>query len=367
MDSNYKALFYLTKSVLHKKCNTCSIDNFKDVLKLAKKHAIDGMFYDLPSINGIGEDRKNYLQWIGGASLLENMNRWMNSKVAKLAKVFDDNNIRYAIMKGQTCGYYYPNPLHRKPGDIDVYVVDNDFEKANNLLIDYGFELIDKTMLHSTYKKEQLEIEVHFAIQKLQWLPAYNRLKELTKKEFDTIDREKDKFLNINNYKVRILPNELNIILLTAHAFNHIINGGLGLRQIIDWQVVLIANHTELNIEKLIYELKSLHLYKTFQVLGYFNVKYLGMNDMLFKKYKIDIESKYIARLGEKLLSWTIVCGNFGHSMDLGTGLIRNIRYYGLFFKNLYKFFWLNPFEMIAWPGMKLYRGITGKNHLKNI
>ena len=91
------------------------------------------------------------------------------------------------------------------------------------------------------------------------------------------------------------------------------------------------------------------------------------MDNTFFEEYNIDIESKHIAKLGEKLLSWTIVCGNFGHSMDLGTGIIRDIKYYGLFFKNLYKFFWLNPLEMIAWPGMKLYRGITGKNHLKNI
>ena len=223
MDLDYKDLFNLTRAVLHNQ-KECSVENFSSVLKLAKKHAIDGMFYDLPSINGVGEDRKIYLQWLGGASSLENMNRWMNSKVAKLAEIFDEHNIRYAVMKGQTCGYYYHNPLHRKPGDIDVYVIDKDFEKANSLLVDYGFVLIDKTMLHSTYKKDQLEIEVHFAIQKLQWLPAYNRLKELTKKEFDTIDSEKDKYLNIYDYKVRILPNELNIILLTAHAFNHIIN-----------------------------------------------------------------------------------------------------------------------------------------------
>ena len=101
-----------------------------------------------------------------------------------------------------------------------------------------------------------------------------------------------DVFVNIEGCDVRVLPDELNILLLTTHAFNHVITAGLGLRQVIDWQVVLAAKAESLNWEKLMGFLDALHLRKMFLVLAHINVCYLGMEETIFSKHGLNIYGK---------------------------------------------------------------------------
>ena len=88
------------------------------------------------------------------------------------------------------------------------------------------------------------------------------------------------------------------------------------------------------------------------------------MEETIFSKHGLNIYGKDTQKMALNLLAWIEVCGNFGHAMNLGTGKVYFIRYYGLFLINLIRFFSLNPKEMLAWPWMKAYRAITHKNHL---
>lgn len=332
-----------------------------ELLPEARKQAVDGMLYDIPGII-LPHDENLRMRCIGNVLALEKQNAWMNVQVANLAQRLDEHHICYAVMKGQTCAAFYPHPLHRRMGDIDVYVAPNDFDRANQLLVEWGAVLVDKTMLHSTYQWGQLDIEVHFAVQKLQYIPYYKRLKRMTDTEFDHSPQEKR--LLIGGYEVRVLPDELNVVLLTTHAFNHVITAGLGLRQVMDWQVVLEAKADILDWDKLLRYLDELHLRRMFLVLAHINVCYLGMSIDIFSVHGLDIHAEGIRHMAEKLLKWIETCGNFGHSMDLGKGKIYVLRYYGLFFRNVMRFFWLSPLEMLSWPWMKAYRAITHTAHL---
>ena len=333
----------------------------EDILPMARRQALDGLAYDIPGIVMPG-DNSLRLKCIGNMMAIEKHNRWMDSQVAGLARGFDEQGVRYAVMKGQTCAAYWPQPLRRMPGDIDVYVVPDQFEKANSLLVEWGAKLVDKTMLHSTYRLGKLDVELHFAVQKLQFPPYYRRLKQMTAMEFDR--SENDTRQTIGGYDVRVLPDLLNIVLLTTHAFNHIITGGLGLRQIIDWQMVLAAKAATLDWDRLMGYLDQLHLRLMFLVLANINTRFLGMDGRLFASHGLDIDTTGVRRMSERLLKWVEVCGNFGHSMDLGFGTVYALRYYGLFLFNLVRFFRLNPMEMSAWPWMKAYRAVTHTNHI---
>ena len=88
------------------------------------------------------------------------------------------------------------------------------------------------------------------------------------------------------------------------------------------------------------------------------------MDEAVFSKHNLNIQSNGIMKIANNLLSWIEDCGNFGHSMNLGTGKIYFIRYYGFFLINLIRFFSLNPKEMLAWPWMKTWRAVTHTNHL---
>lgn len=333
----------------------------EELSSMARKQALDGLLYDIPGIV-MSDNNALRLKLIGNLMTIEKHNRWMDAQVAKLASRFDEHGIRYAVMKGQTCAAFWPQPNHRMAGDIDVYVAPAQFERANSLLVEWGAQLTDKTMLHSTYQLGKLVVEMHFSVQKLQYPPYYRRLKRITDIEFDS--SQNDVRLNIGGYDVRVLPDLLNIVLLTTHAFNHVITAGLGMRQVIDWQMVLQAKAAALDWDRLIHYLDMLHLRKMFLVLAHINVHFLGMDECMFSSHGLDINTKEIRRMSEQLMKWIEVCGNFGHSMNLGTGKAYLFRYYGLFFLNLMRFFRLNPMEMLAWPWMKMYRAITHTNHI---
>ena len=361
LDKDFLRLLSLLKGVLHRTETEGAVD-VDGVFETAQRQAVEGMLYDIPHAV-LAQDSSLRLQRAYRLTVVERQSRWMDGQVATLARKLDEHHVRYAVMKGQTCAAFYPHPEHRRCGDIDVYVVPRDFDRANQLLADWGFRLTDRTMLHATYQYGKLIVELHFAIQKLQYAPYYRQLRQITSEEFDT-DTGKDTVIPIGGYPVRTLPDELNVLLLTTHAFNHVITAGLGLRQIIDWQVVLSAKHATLRWDKLMGWLDALRLRRMFLVLAHINVRHLGMDRRIFTSRGLDIDAKPVQRMAERLLAWVEVCGNFGHSMDLGTGQAYFLRYYGLFLLNLVRFFPLNPMEMMAWPWTKAYRAITHTNHL---
>ena len=362
MTLNKGFLFFL-KNISRALHGTRAMDevHIEELSLMARKQALDGLLYDIPGIMMPGDNALR-LKFIGNQMAIEKHNRWMDAQVAKLAHRFDEQGIRYAVMKGQTCAAFWPQPAHRMSGDVDVYVVPGQFERANGLLLEWGAKLVDKTMLHSTYRLGKLVVEMHFSVQKLQYPPYYRRLRRMTDIEFDS--SENDVRLDIGGYGVRVLPDVLNIVLLTTHAFNHVITAGLGLRQVIDWQMVLAAKAESLDWDRLMCYIDMLHLRKMFLVLAHINVRFLGMDGGVFSSRGLDINTDGVRRMSEQLMAWIEVCGNFGHSMDLGTGWAYQFRYYGLFLLNLMRFFRLSPMEMSAWPWMKAYRAVTHTNHI---
>lgn len=356
------ALMTLVRPALHGGEVPAVVD-LSRLIATARRQTVDGLLWGLKELPVREAERDVLLQWLPGVAACEAQSRRMNRWVATLGKLFDEGGVRYAVMKGQTCAHYYPHPLLRRTGDIDVYVPARDYERARTLLSGSGLTLKERTMLHDTYSRGSLVVELHFAINRLQWPASDRRLTAMTAQLFDNADEKADHFLPIGGRDIRTLPPELNIVLLTAHALQHIICGGLGLRQIIDWQLVLAATAEQLNFPRLLRMLEAVGLRRTFEVLGRVNVAYLGMDAALFTAQGIALDSRLVARLCERLLNWTALCGNFGHDMELGEGFWRIVRYYGWFFINLQRFFRLCPREMLAWPWAKLLRGLTGRTH----
>lgn len=291
---------------------------------------------------------------------VEKKNRWMNDHVAALAALFDGEGIRYAVMKGQTVARFYTNPLLRVSGDIDVYVAERDFGRACSLMERQGYAMTDYTMLHATYSKKGCpEVEIHFAVQKLQWLPHYRCLQRITRQ---MVDNAKAKYIDIDGLQVAILPAELEVLLYTIHAFNHVLNGGLGLRQVVDWMLCVRTIYDEIDIEKLEKLLAGTGMTAMFRVLGYICSEYLGMslNTTLWIGTGLHYSDKDV-KTGNELIKWIGVAGNFGHSLNQSRP-----QFYIRFLKNCWRFRRLGYKEVFIYPFMKIKRGMMGENHLRN-
>ena len=52
---------------------------------------------------------------------IEQLNRRLNGEAVQVSEFLQAEGYACTILKGQGIARYYPNPLHRMPGDIDVW------------------------------------------------------------------------------------------------------------------------------------------------------------------------------------------------------------------------------------------------------
>ena len=410
--STYDLLFSLLRSALLGETCPVEIDNFAALLREAQRQAVDGLLYALPQLS-VGEAERPLLkQWIGGLLPLEMANRQMNQVVVELARAFDAVHLRYVLLKGQSCAAVYPRPLLRRAGDIDIYLAPQHFEEAKCVLQNLGFVFDHQTLLHEVFERKGVTVELHRALQPMQWPPAVKHLKQMMHKEVDTVG-EWQHFVEIDGYNVPILPPHLNVVLLTAHIMVHATHLGIGLRQLVDWGMVLTTYGHRLDRALLKNALSQLHLTRFYRILSAFSVEYLGFaahhfdllllekdnstsviaasatdssasfiasspdsssivpssDSSLYSSSSSNLKhpySSFDALRAKSLLKWSIKVGNharFGSSFSRNGGFLAHSCIY---FYNMLQHFWWIPTEYLGIPWYMLRRALYRLSFMKH-
>ena len=153
----------------------------------------------------------------------------------QLVSLFRSAGIPLVILKGMAAAMYDPKPARRAMGDVDFLVPQDRFSDAMQLLEANGYEplgeLPDEPPRHVQYAKGGVEYELHhhFSSFDLDLEPVVTDglsravTHEIAGREFPT------------------LPNPENALVLLAHIRQHLLESGLGLRQIIDWLQCLMC------------------------------------------------------------------------------------------------------------------------------
>lgn len=412
LTSTYDLLFSLLRSALLEETYPIEIDNFAALLREAQRQAVDGLLYALPQLSVCEEERPLLKQWIGGLLPLEMANRQMNQVVVELARAFDTAHLRYVLLKGQSCAAVYPRPLLRRAGDIDLYIAPQHFEEAKCILQNLGFVFDHQTLLHEVFDRNGINVELHRALQPMQWPPAVQHLKQMMHKEVDTVG-EWQHFVEINGYNVPILPPHLNVVLLTAHIMVHATHLGIGLRQLVDWGMVLTTYAHRLDRALLKNALSQLHLTRFYRILSAFSVEYLGFaahhfdllllekdnstsviaapatdssasfiasspdsssivpssDSSLYSSSSSNLKhpySSFDALRAKSLLKWSIKVGNharFGSSFSRNGGFLAHSCIY---FYNMLQHFWWIPTEYLGIPWYMLRRALYRLSFMKH-
>lgn len=175
------------------------------------------------------------LEWIGEFQNVEAQNKLLNSEARRLTEVFAAEGKHTAILKGQANALLYPNTLSRQPGDIDIWVEGG--RKSVKALLDklkMTNSITNSTSYHfSLSPNEQgVIVEVHFR-------PSSGNNNPWT-------NRRLQRFLN--NEILRLTTCEegfcvpsvtFALLMQLAHIQRHFFGGGIGLRQIIDYFLLL--------------------------------------------------------------------------------------------------------------------------------
>ena len=145
----------------------------------------------------------------------------------ELHRLFVQNHVPYVILKGAAAAMYYPSPLRRAMGDIDLWVPPEQFDHARSVLTKNGYAPVPgRHDRHFAYVKASVRIELHHTFSYLDLNLEAAILSGLPRADL----------CKVEGHLFYALPAAENGLILLAHLWNHL-HAGVGLRQLIDWML----------------------------------------------------------------------------------------------------------------------------------
>lgn len=262
---------------------------------MAVKQTVQGIVYDGIALLPVAQQppRPFYIQWTVAIDTLERMNRQQQLLIEVFGHIFlasSKRPIPFKVIKGQNVGCYYRNPLHRLCGDIDLYFGNEArTEEANHRIEQSGIPVERKLNGESGYTLEGVVIEHHSHLIDLHY--AAKELQEWESLQFQ--------------HPGQGLPPTATHLLLSTHILKHLINEGIGLRQLCDVAMALVALHGQTDPQELAVLSRRWSIYKWNQLLYALLVKYLGLP----QEY-LPFPARYNP---DRLMDEIWASGNFGH------------------------------------------------------
>lgn len=284
-------------------------DEWGKVFALAKAQSVLGLvanavLSDAEVARRIPDDMQKRLKAFVMSSV--GMTTRLNQVLLRCIDILREAGIEPVLLKGQGLAQYYPKPSCRQSGDIDLYVVPEDFDKAVQVLL----TLSDKpdsphqTRKHIEIKIGNVIIELH-RICATHPLPRYDSLLQTYTSDGLVNDYSA---VNIGGLSIRTPSNTFNAFYVFYHLWRHFLTEGVGLRQLCDLMMLLHSRKDYIDVSCLDEMLVSLNLMKPWKVFGCVLVDSLGMPSSEYPFY--DNSYSVPAR---KVLNRILIEGNFGH------------------------------------------------------
>ena len=213
--------------------------DWKELYAIAKKQCLVGVLFDgikkLPAEH-VGMKKELLLQWMAESQMLEKANVRLNDAAIQVSEWFRKKGFRTCILKGQGNALMYPNPYSRTPGDIDIWV-----EGGDKRVISFVRSISphEKACYHHiefpSYKG--VEVEVHY---RPSFLLCFWHNRKL-QKYYERVKEEQfsHRVMLGEQGEIAIPTSEFNLIFQLTHIFSHLMNEGIGLRQLLDYYYVL--------------------------------------------------------------------------------------------------------------------------------
>lgn len=324
-----------------------SIKEFREVLSLAEEQTVFGLVLDAlkdARVEGM-EDKTPLFEAIGVMEQIKQQNRVVNAELAEFASLCEKNGLPYVVVKGQTVGSLYPEPLLRQSGDID-FLVHGEGCMVKGFAVALGVEIPKMKEMEVGFERYGISYELHTGLR--GWAK-----KEHQEGWDDLIDKEwqDEHYVEIGGQKVRTLSPTVNAAYIFIHLFFHFIREGVSLRQMCDWTMVLHHYKEEIDRDKLMEILLDLGMFDAYCAFGTILVDKLGLP---LRELPVPINDEDRKWQG-KILDDVFKGGNFG-KLNHGDGFkfqdsrFRSLWYkletFGVALRNSFKYYRLCPSEV---------------------
>ena len=220
--------------------------NWQELYSFASKQALLGLCFD--GIERLGKEypeelkqnpigRELLMTWMGKAQQIRRQNMKVNAVAGKLFSMLREDGLRCCILKGQGNALMYPNPYSRTPGDIDVWI-----DASRERIMEYAqkkFELEDDIRLqHLETSLDGVPVELHFFPCSMNNPIYHARLQKWFKRNAD-LQCSHIVGLPDGAGDVAVPTTSFNVIYQLTHLYHHFFDEGIGMRQIIDYFIVV--------------------------------------------------------------------------------------------------------------------------------
>lgn len=268
-----KSLFELIQVAIgQRSCmlRALTMEEWKGLYGLLKKHALLGVGY--VAIQKLPKEQwppnAMIMQWVGVAQKIRLLNLELNEECRKVVTQLELDGIGAVVIKGQSNLENYPEELreYRNPGDIDLWTkqtndcgipmavkqgesVEYEYYKGVRGIIEYARlqrrVREDKSRFkplyyHVEYHTDKgTEVEMHYRPSFLCSPIRNMRMQRWFKEQFDVCLQNKCRL------GFPVLTSSVNVVYQLVHLHRHVFEGGVGLRQLMDYYFALRVWHND--------------------------------------------------------------------------------------------------------------------------
>lgn len=275
---------------------TPSDEEWQTPSDMARKQALMGIcFAGVQRLKegGVCPPRPLYMQWLALAVQIQQRNELMNDRTDEIVRRLRSKQHPCCVLKGQSVAKLYGGlSMLRQSGDIDLWV-SGGRRKICELSMQTLGRVEGLTGRHIHFPLwDDVEVELHFTPGNLNNPFANKRLQTFFSIYEPTESSATD------------APWVFNEIYILQHCYNHFLQRGIGLRQLMDYYFLLMSNE-KLEIRNYDYLLRSLGMKRFAQAV------------MWLLGYVLGLDSQYMIcepdeKEGRFLLREVMQTGNFG-------------------------------------------------------
>lgn len=212
------------------------------LFQTARKQSLGGVVYTAVARLDKGQQPPMALalQWLSEAESIRGLNHLLNHEAARLTKLFAEAGRRSAILKGQANARLYPDPFSRQPGDIDIWVEGGE-KSVKALLADMHLTSHEDEEsyhhVHLATNEQGVVVEVHFR-------PSSGNFNSTTNRRLQQWLEQEILHTTMVEQGFNVPSVRFALMMQLSHVQRHFLAGGIGLRHICDYYM-LLKNSTE--------------------------------------------------------------------------------------------------------------------------
>ncbi|MDE6715943.1 MAG: nucleotidyltransferase family protein [Muribaculaceae bacterium] len=282
------------------------------ILELARKHTVMGLIIDSirhlpPNLRPSAPISEKLDKF---ALRLISSNAMLDRAAIRLGSFLNSHGIKGVLLKGQgVARSYYHMPQLRQCGDIDFYVGKKQFRKAVELCrqeLIHDKENGGMNEKHFNFDLDGVNIEIHRTASQIYTPIRAQRFQKWIEEELDS--RTNTRTVAFGNTEITLPSYDFDAIFIFQHAWQHFITGGIGLRQLCEWALILQTHYDDIDVAKLEENIRSFGLTRGWKLFACIAVKHLGVSPCKMPLYDPSYSGK-----SEKYFKTILRDGNFGY------------------------------------------------------